>query len=326
MKNKRLIIGISTLVLVVAGVLIYLLSGNDTNDTGLNRSESRSQLTGNQVDATAADRPILGVIIENTPPARPQTGLNNAGIVFEAVTEGGITRYLALYQEDDPEIVGPVRSLRVDTLDWVMGFDASVAHVGGRPKALDLADERDAKSLNQFDYDEPYYRDDSRDAPHNMYARVEGLRELQNRLGHDKSRFEEIPRSKDNPSQNPEADSIAIDFSGPQYKTEFRYDPSTNTYTRYLAGDPHTSSDANSPITVKNLVVITLPADRTTDDGALGDGEALVFKDGNVIKARWKKSDYQERIKIVDDENNEIQLNRGKTWISALPSDKSATY
>lgn len=317
--NRSRVIGISVLLLAIIIAAGYIYLGNN--------SGTRSQLTGNEVGAEVATRPVLGAIIENTPAARPQTGLNNAGLVFEAVTEGGITRYLAFYQEDQPEIIGPVRSLRVDTLDWAMGFDSSFAHVGGRPEALELAEERNAKTLSQFIYPDPYYRDNARVAPHNVYARNEGLRGLQNELGHNQSNFDAIPRSEDNPGENPEATNITIDFSGPDYLTEFRYDESSNSYTRYLAGSPHISADAESPITVKNLIVITLPADRTTDDGALGENEALVFKDGKVIEASWEKQDYSDRIKILNKNNGEeIPLNRGKTWISALQADRAVSY
>ena len=269
---------------------------------------------------------FLGVIIENTPEARPQTGLDNAGIVFEAVTEGGITRYLALYQEDQPKIVGPVRSLRVDTLDWAMGFDTSFAHVGGRPEALATAKKRNAKTLSQFIYAEPYYRDDSRYAPHNMYARVKDLRELQKQQNYLKSSFDDIPRSSDQPADKSKAKTITIDFSGPDYLAEFRYDKAKNNYTRYLASQPHISSDAKSPIAVKNLIVISLPAERTTDDGSLGEGEATIFKDGAAIKARWQQSAYSSRIKFVDKDNKEIALNRGQTWIAALSDDRKVKY
>lgn len=321
MKRKRIIISVSILVLAVLAGLAFIVF-NKNSDFNV----PRSQLTGLEVSEEVAKRPILGVIIENTEPARPQMGLNNAGLVFEAVTEGGITRYLALYQEDQPKTVGPVRSLRADTLDWAMGFDASIAHVGGRPKALDLAKERDARSMTQFEYGEPYYRDETREAPHNMYARTEGLRKLQNDLNHDTSSFDGIPRSEDSPASSPTVTNIGIDYSSPEYEVEFRYDSSTNRYTRYLAGSPHVSGDANEPISVKNVIVITLPAERTTDDGALGENKALVFKDGIVVEARWEQSDYGSRIKILDKDNNEIELNRGKTWISALSSDKSVAY
>lgn len=326
MKRKRfIVIGIVTLGLILLGAVAFGIFDKDALEEEPPQP-SYSQLTGVEVESEVAERPILGVMIENSEAARPQTGLDNAGIVFEAVTEGGITRFLALYQENPPDTVGPVRSLRVNFLDWAMGFDASIAHVGGSPEALTLADERDAKSLNEFQYSEPYYRDDERDAPHNMFARTEDLRKLQGQQNHEKSRFADIPRSGDSPSQAPEASKVTIDFSSPPYVVEFRYDPATNSYTRYLAGKPHIDAVSKEPIAVKNVVVIKLPTQRTTQDGALGDGKALVFKDGNVISARWEKANFEERIKIVDSENNEVALNRGKTWIPAVPSDKPVTY
>lgn len=245
MKKKTSIAIISLLLLILIGAGSYLYLKQNSTPV--------SQLTGKSVSADEAKRPILGVVIENTPEARPQTGLNNAGIVFEAVTEGGITRYLALYQENQPEIVGPVRSLRVDTLDWAMGFDASFAHVGGRPEALDAAKSRNAKTLSQFIYDAPYYRDDSRYAPHNMYAKTKGLRTLQKQQDYSQSTFDDILRSDDAPAESPKASTVTIDYSGPDYLVEFRYSKDTNQYERYLAGEPHTSSDASSPITVKTL-------------------------------------------------------------------------
>lgn len=318
MKKKPSVAIISLLLIGLIGVGGYFYLRQETKPV--------SQLTGEVVSGDEAKRPILGVVIENTPEARPQTGLNNAGIVFEAVTEGGITRYLALYQENQPKIVGPIRSLRVDTLDWAMGFDASFAHVGGRPEALDAAKERGAKTLSQFIYDAPYYRDDSRYAPHNMYAKTKGLRTLQKEQGYGQSTFGDIPRSDDEPAESPKASTVTIDYSGPDYLVEFRYSKDTNQYERYLADEPHTSSDASSPIAVKNLVVISLPAERTTDNGSLGEGKATVFKDGRAIEARWKKQNPSDRLKITDSDGKEIPLNRGKTWIAALQDDRNVEY
>lgn len=287
---------------------------------------ARSQLTGLGVDSEAAERPVLAVMIENSQEARPQTGLDSAGIVFEATTEGGITRYLALYQESMPEEIGPVRSLRVNFLDWLTGFDASAAHVGGSERALDLADNRDAKSLNQFKYDEPYYRKDSRQAPHNMYARTDDLRELQEELEHRKSRFSGIPRSDDAPNPSPQATEITLNYSGPLYRAQFRYDQPSNSYTRYLASDPHLDEATGQSVTVKNLVVLQMDADNNAQEGSIGSGDALVFKDGNATQARWQLSGFSERIKIIDAQGAELPLNRGDTWFAALPEGREPSY
>lgn len=285
-----------------------------------------SQLTGVEIDKETANRPILGVMIENSAEARPQTGLDSAGIVFEATTEGGITRYLALYQENMPDEVGPVRSLRVHFLDWLMGFDASVAHVGGNERSLELAESRHAKSLSQFKYSKPYYRVDDRAAPHNMYARSTDLQDLQKALEHSKSSFLAIPRSDDAPSQSPGASDITLPFSSNLYQASFRYDQSSNSYVRYLAGEPHLDAATDQPITVKNLIALELEPDNDAQAGALGSGRAFIFKNGDVIEGRWQQSVFNQRIKVTDNQGVEIPLNRGDTWYAALPNGRIPSY
>lgn len=319
-KRKKIIIAIFAV--LVLGVIVAFAFG--LFDKEVEQEEPivyHSQLTGEKVEQSVSERPVLAVIFNNSEEARPQSGLASAGIVFETVTEGGITRYLAFYQEELPEEIGPVRSLRQHFLDWIMGFDASFAHVGGSADSLEVADQRQAKSLNQFSYDGPYFRTNDRPAPHNMYVRTQDLTDLQDELGHEHSQFDEIPRSSDSPSQEPQAATIEIDFSSPSYLAEFRYDPTSNNYSRYLAGQPHVDASTNQPISVKNVVVI-----RTTGAKALGSGEALVFKDGNVLEVTWQKTSHNKRIKIFDNENNEIPLNRGSTWFAALPADRPVTY
>lgn len=289
---------------------------------GSSEMSSHSQLTGLEVEPEVAERPVLGALFNNSPEARPPRGLASAGIVFETVTEGGITRYLAFYQEDMPEEIGPIRSLRPYFLDWIMGFDASFAHVGGSQEALDTADEREAKSLDQFDHGEPYSRSDDRPAPHNMYADTERLRELQRDEGHSRSQFDDIPRSEEAPVDSPDAETITIDFSTDEYEAEFRYQSSDNSYTRYLAGEQHVDEVTGEPISVKNVIIIETgePVE------AVGSGDALLFKDGTVQEVRWEKTSYEERITIVDESGNEVALNRGMSWFAVTPDSEAVSY
>ncbi|HEX5797255.1 MAG TPA: DUF3048 domain-containing protein [Candidatus Saccharimonadales bacterium] len=322
-RRRRLIAG-GLLLIIIALAAAYGLGAFD-KETPQEEAKTvyYSQLTGLEVDRELAERPILGIMIENSEQARPQTGLDSAGIVFETVTEGGITRYLALYQEKMPEIVGPVRSVRPHFVDWLMGFEASVAHVGGSAEALDAIEDRDAKTLSQFKYTEPYYRDNSRAAPHNMYARTKDLRELQEKLDHEKSSFSAIPRSSDNPRQEPDATKITVNFSSPLFIAEFRYDKSKNSYVRYLGGQPHIDKASGKPITVKNLIVLKMP---TAKIKTLSNGEALVFKNGTVQKAKWKQTSYDKRLMIIDATGKEVPLNRGDSWFAAVPATGSVTH
>lgn len=311
-------------IILIGGILLfYLLNKSSKTEPEQLPQAFHSQLTGIEVDADTAKHPILGVMIENHPASRPQIGLDDAGIVFETVTEGGITRYLGLYQENMPKKFGPIRSVRSYFLDWAMGFDASIAHVGGSANALTLIDSRGTKSLSQLKYPDPYTRINTREAPHNMYASSDLLQNLQQRLGHKTAKFNEIPRSSDGPSQNPEVTSIKIDYSSPEYAVEFRYQKNNNTYIRYLNEKPDIDAVTKKPITLNNLIAITMPSNIIQP---IGSGEALVFKDGNVKTANWRQSSYKERITLTDIQGNEMSLNRGDTWFAVLPSTGSVSH
>lgn len=313
------------LVVIIGGLAAYFLGLSDkvTQSSDKPPQKYYSQLTGVEVNQEVSERPILGIMIENSIFARPQTGIDSAGMVFESVTEGGITRYLTLFQENMPKVVGPVRSVRPYFVNWVMGLDGSIAHVGGSAEALAMLDSRNAKTLSQFKYPDQYYRVTDREAPHNMYARTDDLRKLQEKLGHKTAEFEAFPRSDDNPAQTPDTTRIAINYSGPDYAVEFRYDKKTNLYTRYLAGQVDKDRATNKPITVKNVIIIKMGG---AEVQAIGAGEAIVLKNGTAVKGRWKQTSYRERITISDSQGKEIPLNRGDSWFAIVPSTGSATY
>lgn len=321
-RRKRNV-AIAILLLLFASGGIYLLTRgrNPVVDVPIPGEKFHSQLTGNEVSKEESERPILGVMIENSEEARPQTGLDDAGIIFETVTEAGITRYLVLYQEKIPEEVGPVRSVRPYFVDWLMGFDASVAHVGGSEPALEMIEQRDAKSINEFFNESAFYRSAERESPHNVYARTENLLELQKELKHKTSTATDIPRSNDSPSAQPTATTITINYSEPIFQVQFIYDPASNSYVRHLAGQPHIDAATNNPITVKNLIVIKM----AEDINAVGRGEALLYKDGNVQNIRWLQKDFNSRIELTDEQGNEVALNRGDSWFAAIPGNGSVT-
>jgi DUF3048 family protein len=324
LSRKQKIILTIVVLLIVAAIAVYAFGLFDKEKEPAPPPEPiYSQLMGIEVKKDVAERPILGVMIENSTFARPQTGLSSAGMVFETVAEGGITRYLVLFQEKMPKEVGPVRSVRSYYVDWLMGLDASVAHVGGSADALALIDSRNAKTLSQFKYPDPYRRVSDRAAPHNMYASTASLQELQKKLGHKTATFDEIPRSNDSPTQTPDATKISISFSGPDFATEWRYDKTTNTYKRFLAGAPDNDAATKKQITAKNVVVIQMP---TPAINATGKGKAKLFKDGTVQTINWKQSSFRDRIVLTDSQGNEVLLNRGNTWFAVIPSTGSTTY
>ncbi len=290
-----------------------------------------SPLTGAEVDLALTTRPVTGIMIENSLDARPQSGLKDAGIVYEAIAEGGITRFLALYQESRPDYIGPVRSVRPYYLDFLMPFNAAVAHVGGAPKAL-----ADIKTLGIHDLDEfanasTYQRITQRFAPHNVYTNFDKLDALNASKGFGYKAFTSFTRKKDNPSKTPNATSIDVAISGPLFDSHYDYNSTKNSYVRSEGGKPHTDERSGSQLAPK--VIMTLVMNRGIDgDGQHTDysttagGQLLVFQDGIVTTGTWSKADRQTQFVFKGADGEVLKLNPGQTWITLVDTAAKVTY
>jgi len=276
------------------------------------------------------------VIIENHPDARPQSGLSQAGVVYEANAEGGITRYQAFFLEDRPNAIGPVRSLRTYFVDWGLEFGASVAHAGGNADALDLIDPLGLHSLNGLNIGAPFfYRTTDRYAPHNFYTSSDLLLQLVNSRGwNHPATFTPSPRQADAPTANPPHPNIHIDFSYNGYQVDYKYDAGSNDYARWLAGSPHVDANTGAQIHVKNVVVEMMPtsygytriAESTVIMQTVGQGRAMVFRDGQAIEGTWKKDSHAARTRLLDGGGNEIPLDAGNTWYAIVPAGNNVSY
>lgn len=289
-----------------------------------------SPLTGTEVaDDATTKRPVTGVMIENSPEARPQSGLVEAGIVFEAIAEGGITRFLALYQETKPSSLGPVRSARPYYIDFNLSFDASYAHVGGSPQAIQDIKTLGVKDLDQFYNGNSYERISSRYAPHNVYTSMEKLDALNTSKGYTASKFTPIVRKIDVP-QTPTANVIDFSISGPTYSPRFTYDAASNSYRRVQAGAAHVD-EKNQQISPKTIVALVMAKSIDTDGShtlytTTGSGKMYVFQDGIVSEGTWSKADRKASFVFTDKNGLPMKLNRGQLWISIVGQSSDVQY
>lgn len=289
-----------------------------------------SPLTGIQLsDEAATKQAVTAIMIENSPDARPHSGLQEAGIVYEAIAEGGITRYLALYQESKPELIGPVRSLREYNVDWLTPYQASVVHVGGSAAALALVRNGSYRDIDQFFHPQAYWRATDRYAPHNVYTNFERLDTLNREKGYTTSEFKGFVRTDPKPAATPTAATITVNFSSPLYNTHYVYNPDTNNYTRHLGGGVHTDREKGA-ITPSVIVAIWVNEQTVMQDGyreeiqTSGDGRAVIFQNGTATEATWRKVDRSTPLELIDAEGNDVKLVRGQTWIAAVPNGKGA--
>lgn len=285
-----------------------------------------STLTGELVSSQAiTEQQVTAVMIENSPDARPQSGLKQSGVVFESIAEGGITRFLVLYQEDKPTLVGPVRSLRMANVDWLAAFDASVAHVGGSASALSEIRNGSYKDIDQFFNSGSYWRATDRYAPHNVYTNFERLDALNAAKGYTSSQFTAFPRADLEEADTLTATQIAVTMSSSLYNSAYTYNAESGVYARSQAGAPHLDREQGQ-ITPKVVIVMKVPMQRVFEDGyreqitTIGSGEAYIFQNGSVQTVTWKKDARSTQLTFLDAAGEPVELARGQTWISAIPN------
>jgi hypothetical protein len=290
-----------------------------------------SPLTGLPVTKEQSELPITGIMIENSPDARPQSGLNQAGVVFEAIAEGGITRFLTLWQEAQPDYVGPVRSVRPYYVDWLEGFDAAIAHAGGSPEALNKIKAEGVKDLDQFANGGSYRRVSNRYAPHNLYTGLGDLVNLQKSKGWTHSTFTGFPRKAEQASSAPTARTVDIKISGALYDVHYDYDTASNSYKRSEGGKPHVDERSKEQIAPKVVVAMVVPYSIHADGihsvyQTIGSGTAYVFQDGTISEVTWTKTSGKSQITFKDAAGKALSFNAGQTWITATGLNTNVTY
>ncbi len=290
-----------------------------------------SPLTGLKVSPELSKRPVTAVMIENSPDARPQSGLTDSGIVFEAIAEGGITRFAAVYQEDQPQYIGPVRSARPYFIDWIYAFHPAYAHAGGSAEALQKIKKMDIKDMDHGVNASAFQRVSNRVAPHNLYTSMDKLDEVKKKRGYKFEEFTGFPRKEESPSKTPNASTIEMNISSFYYNTRHVYDSKTNTYLRSEGGKPHKDGKTGKQIAPKVLIANIIPHQRhsngvNTAYDHIGSGKCYVFQDGTVTIGTWKKESVKSMITFTDSSGKPIALNPGQTWITAVGKDSGVIY
>ena len=307
----------------------------------------------------------LAVMIENHQESRPQSGLSDSDIVYEAVAEGGITRFMALFYcqaSAFESILGPVRSARTYFLDWASEYNFPLyTHVGGAntpgpANALGQIGDYGwsaANDLNQFSIGYPtFWRDYERlgrtvATEHTMYTTTEKLWAVGSKRGFTNVDPDDNEWSDDyTPWQFAKAaadiadrgttSSISYKFwDYEEYAVNWQYDKDANVYKRFNGGQEHKDLNIGEPLTAKNLVIQLARESKANDGyennvhllyGTTGKGEALIFKDGQVVKGTWSKAKRTSRTVFADEKGKEIKFNPGRIWVSVLPVGNEVDY
>lgn len=268
----------------------------------------------------------IAIMMSNSKEARPHSGINLADIVYEVTVDGwSITRFMAVFAEDLPTKVGPVRSARLPFAELLKELKLPFAHFGSATTGLGDA-LTVLKSINlpiRFDghrglNDEFYSRDSNRSAPHNAYFNAsKALAKIPTFDYEPRFLFDEETSVNDST-----VNSLEIKYS--TYNTvNYTYDISSKKYLRSINGDVMRDTYTDSQVSVTNIIILHAPhrdveAVRYVIVDFVGEGKAEFFANGHYEVGKWTKSSATSLTQYFDSEGNEIILLPGNTWIQVV--------
>ncbi|MCL4374896.1 DUF3048 domain-containing protein, partial [Patescibacteria group bacterium] len=354
-----------------------------SNGNGQNSSQSsepktepcpiNGQLMTKTQKAFWEKRRPLGIMVENSKQARPQSGISSADVVYEAVAEGGITRFLAIFYCQDAPYVGPVRSARVHFMKMLREYGnyPLYAHVGGAncdaetgsgcangapADALGLINKLGwslYNDINQFSVPFPYFWRDyerlpNRDTEHTVYTSTSKLWDYaKNQRKLTEVDADGVRWDKDFTSWKFKDDALAAQrgtvnkislgfwnsFSSDMAVT-WNYNRQTNGYQRVNGGVVSVDRNNNQPVEARDVVIIFAkesPANDGYPGGHIlyrltGSGDGLLFQDGKAVTVTWEKQDEETRLKLYDENNQEMAFVRGKIFVEILPIGNKVEY
>jgi hypothetical protein len=304
-------------------------SGESTTTSTTIPADPVMPLTGMPIeDPALAGRVALVVKIDNHPEARPQSGLNQADIVYEENVEQ-LTRFAAVFQTNDPDPVGPIRSGREQDVELLGSLNKPIfAWSGGNPgvtAAINGSDfvvanvQTNARKASQS------YRARDRGVPHNLYAQGSGL-------------FTMAPEGATPPPQqfayrkagDPVAGdpSAGIEVAMDGVKVRWAYDPTSGTYLRFQGGKAHNDA-ALGQVDAANVVVLVVDYEQSQIYApspiaqTIGTGEAFVSSGGSVVHGTWSRDDRLKPFTLTGDDGKPILLTPGRTWVELARVDQT---
>ena len=353
-ENKKHIIIIIVSIFFIISILSVILgykiwkdvkNGNNTKEVSVENVIQEQNIIIDKKEVTkkkeanifkGTDRPIA-VMIDNHSGAWPQSGLNNAYLVYEIIVEGGETRLMALFKGQNLDEIGPIRSSRHYFLDYVLENDAIYVHYGWSPKAKEDISKLSINNINGIFYGTPNFtRLKTKKAPHNAVTSTKKImsmaKDLKYKTTSDKESVLKYSEKDINLNKGISAESVNIKHSY-LHNVKYEYNSKTKKYTRYARGKIQKDSTTKEEITTKNIIIEIVKnselKDGTNKDrqnlSNIGIFDGYYITNGKAIKIRCNKKSRESKTVYKDLDGKEIDVNDGNTWINFCSDIKNVT-
>jgi hypothetical protein len=272
-----------------------------------------------------ADKRPITVMMAADPEARPLSAISLADMVFEMpVTPNKMPRYMALFQCNQPQEVGSIRSAREDFVPLAAGFDSIYIHWGGEHDVLDKLNNGIINNIDALKYDGTvFYRKKTRPMPHNGFTSYKNLMEKSEDFEYSpENTFPGYPHGEtENRSLSNLAPEIAIDYEGSQ-NVRWVYDDASKLYKRFRGGQPEIDAATGEQVSVSVVVVMETESTILNIDyirvKTQGEGAVRIYQDGVILNGTWKKDpgEFKSKLFFYDNEGKEIKFVPGKIWVN----------
>lgn len=272
----------------------------------------------------------LAIMIGNSPEeVIHQTGLNKADIIYEANVENPFTRLMAIFNNSDETIVGPVRSSRYYFSRLAIEWSAIFAHCGGQS----LKNER-IVNLDQMRYPSPYWRDKNIGGWINLFTKTQNIREKSRKIGFpEKVNLDNhLLNTRTLNLSGGDITKISIKYNQ-KYTISYEYKASANTYLRNINSKRHQDSKTFEQIAVSNIIIQYVPVKEIHGDGegrleveVIGEGIAKVFYGGNYFLSKWIKKSKDQPTVYYDSQGKVLNLNQRNIWIHLVPEETKVWF
>lgn len=340
-KNILFLIIVLVVLTLLGGGLYYILSPEDDKPSIIKKSTTTTTTKVVKIVNEKTESRPFAVMINNAPAARPvQSGLQDAYIVYEIIVEGGITRYMALFLNQNTARIGSIRSSRHYFLDYALENDAIYVHCGYSPQARadfsKLGVDRIEAGTSSNSWRDKELRSQGYAYEHTLFTSIE---KLNNNVGKKRTKrnndlllnytVDEVDLSKMENAKP--ANEVLIKYSNVN-KTGYTYDAENKVYKRTVNGKEHVDYVTKNQYTVKNI--ITYQVKNTTIEGGgkgrqtidnIGSGTGYYITDGYAVPITWTKPSRKSQTIYKYTNGEEIKFNDGNTFIQIQPTNQELT-
>lgn len=333
-RNKKFMVGLLFLLMIGAGVY-YFLAPKDVQENLKKNMKVPKKSSIKIVDIDSKTRPYA-VMIDNHDTAR-HAGLQDSYLNYEIIVEGGLTRIMAVFKDQDTSLIGPVRSSRHYFLDYAMENDAIYAHFGWSDRAKDDIANLGINNMNGItNAANAYWRDRTIAAPHNVYTSMENLDKQASTLGYTKEssdwlllKYSEKNIDLSKKEDMSVANNVAIKYSY-YHTTSYVYDADLKVYKRFMNGVEHKDKVTGNVYTAKNIIIeqmdnYTFDSYGRQDLENIGSGEGYYITNGYAVPLTWTKDTRSGKTTYTLKDGSKLMVNDGNTWVQIQPTKGSTT-